>query len=846
VAVISRRVARTILLGLAALMMVMLAVSPALAGTSPAGIVNDEAGVLTADQLAAMDKALSGLQYQYRVVILDHAFDGAAPANDTAQFDQMLERFLTERQVPQDGVLIAVAMKERLVGFRVWQNGAVNQKFRDGTGRDFGAFTDQMIAAFRGPAAAGNIAEGVLSSARTIEGLVAANPVRPSSSTPSSPAPYTPGPIQPSPAPYTGYNGAPTPSRPAPTPIDWAPVGWTALGLAGAAAIVVWLMQLRAYRRRRREALAVRDSFLGELLHLMEKELPMARAYEGEATKAQVAAAVAAADMALKVEQEAEETRTQAERSARFCLLPRASRTLQQALEQYQAGKQAFAQASQAWEPVGFALRHWAEVSDVAGQNSGKAASGLSAEKVRTSWPLSALAGRIDEAVVTMDQGRKIRDRDPVQAVTLVKSADESFQAALSDLAAIPEVTARLGTEKTGRQQAGGAVDEARRTLGLRFVELSPDDSLAAALRHEETAALALPQGDVGTVRSELDAEAAAVAQALQILERYREALKQYPLKSASLSQDLAGLPAEQTSAAATLAGLATRFAAEDWADVASLAQDMSAFHAEGRSGLEDVTRLTSPAEQRYLRAVELLDGWLARREELRKAYGVLNARPGELEELCRQAQQHAEEMEALLEQAADQTYREGLRLPADLAGRLDEARAQLASIQALGRTSPVPAHRWERSAADGASLAGGLRDQVAEVARRASMARGELARAQQMAMAALAYEPYDRHGHAGTLRGALTAAQVALSGGNYDMALAECARAMTSCNGLEEAYRHHLREQEEEERRRREAMQSHSSGGSGSWGSSSNSGSGGSGSFGGGSSSGSGGSGHW
>jgi uncharacterized membrane protein YgcG len=814
---------RRMLLGLVALFTLVLAAAPAWAGTSPAGIVNDEAGTLSAEQLASMDQALTGLRYQYRVVILTQAFAGDKPADAQVQFEQMMDRFLTERQVPQEAVLITVAMKERLVGFWSWKDGAVNRQIREATGRDFSAYNDQMVNAFRGPAAAGNVAEGVLSAVRVIEGIVPAAAPSTGPSPSPSPAPYYPDP----PRERTYYD--PIPVRPAPEPINWAPAGWTLLGFGGIGAIVLWALQYRTYRRRRREALAVRDAFLGELLHLMEKEFPMARLYEGEETRTQVAAAAAAADAALKVEQEAEETRLKAERNARFGLLPGASRTLLQALEQYRQGQQAFATAQDAWEPVGFALRRWDEVSDAAGQNRSVASTGLTGEKIRTGWALGVLAGSIDEAAATLEQGRHSRDRDPVMAVRLVQSADTTFQSALADLAAIPAVTQRLADCQAARQHAVAEIDEARRTLGLRFVELSPDDSLAAALRHEEAAAAALPEGDVGRVRSELDALDAAEAQALQILERYREAMRQYPLKSAALSQELAGLPPEQVAAAATLGDLQARFDGEDWADVRMVADDMAVFAADGRSGLDEVTRLTSPAEQRYLRAVELLDGWLARREELRKACAVLAARPAELEELCRQAEASAAQMDGLLEEAADQTLREGLRLPAALASQLDVARGELGSVQALGRLRPVPAHRWARTAADGASLAAGLREQVADVARRAAMARYELARAQQAAMAAMAYEQYDRHGHAGALRGALGSAEMALAAGNYEMALAECGRAVSSCTGLEQAYHDHLRavrEAEEAERRRQNDSfhSSSGSGGSGSWGSSSGS----------------------
>ncbi|MDF2630072.1 MAG: hypothetical protein K0R39_3903 [Symbiobacteriaceae bacterium] len=810
---------------------------PAAAATSPAGIVNDESGTFSAQQLAQLDEALSGLTVPFRVIVVNTAFPGGRPADADVQFQNYADRLLQER-VPPDAVLVTVSMQDRLVDFRVWADGPVNQAFLDKAGRQFGDFSGAMLDAYRGPARAGDVPGGIIAAARVVEGVVAAPPVTvpdpaPSPSPSPSPAPSypSPAPSYPSPAPSlpgeTVWTG-PNPQTPPANPWPW--VG----GVALLGTAVYWTVAFRRYRIALREALEVRDRFLGGLLELMERDLPLARKYQGEETLAKVTAASAAVDTALHTEQEAEALRLQAERFAKFQRFARARSTMKQATEAYQRAEALFRDAEKAWEPVVDAMLNWEKDQADVGAKLAATGTALSAEKVRTGWPLTDLGARLGREEAQLTLARSSRDEDPVRAVRLAREAGAAADVLSADLGAVPGLTEALAAQRKRRAAAEASVELARRELGLRFVELPPEPPLARTLQAEEDAATALPPGEVGRVRESLALARAASDEAEAIVARYREALKQYPEKSAALSRELAAaLPSEERLAANTLGDLRARFAAEDWDDVRTVADDLARFQAEARGALAEVARMTGPAVQLYLQAVTLLDDMLARREALGEQLKVLTARPGALEALAAEARQSLAALDRSLTEADEVALNGRVILPSDVAAQLDDARRTYRLAQQQGQEVPLPANRWARAAADGAAVAAAALQAVREVARLAAAARAELARAQSEGNSALGYERYDRRGNAMTLRGALVSAESALAAGHYQAALADAQQAINAARGLEMAYREYVAAQMEAERRGREAAEaarraqeshnsshSSSSGGGGSWGS--------------------------
>ncbi|HYF79532.1 MAG TPA: hypothetical protein VD973_20695, partial [Symbiobacteriaceae bacterium] len=672
-----------------------------------------------------------------------------------------------------------------------------------------------------------------------------------------APAP-TPAPT-PTPVPTPAPAPAPVVTYPSPSPGDtvWSgpetrtppanPWPWVGgIALLGTAAY--WTVAFRRYRLALRDALEVRDRFLGELLELMERDLPLARKYQGEETLASVTAASAAADAALHAEQDAEALRHKAERFAKFQRFSRAASVMRDATAAYQRSEASFQEAKQTWEPVVDALLNWEKDQADVGSRLAAAGAALSAEKVRTGWPLTDLGARLSREEAQLTLARSSRDNDPVRAVRLAREAGAATEVLTSDLAALPGLTRALEEQRQRRAAAEASVETARRELGLRFVELPPEPALARTLEAEQDAASALPPGETARVRDSLAAARAASDEAEAIVVRYREALKQYPEKSAALSAELAILPGEERLAADTLGDLRARFAAEDWEDVRTVADDMARLQTEARGALTEVARMTGPAVQLYLQAVTLLDDMLARRTALGEALTVLTARPGALEALAAEARNSLAALDRSLTEADEVVQSNRLLLPADVAAQLDDARRTYHLAVQQGHEVPLPVHRWARAAADGAAVASAALDAVREVARLAAAARAELARAQSEAHSALGYERYDRRGNAMALRSSLTAAEANLIAGHYQMALAQAEQAITAARGLEMAYREYVAAQMEAERRRREAAEeaarrashsnnsssSSSSGGGGSWssGSSSNNSSGGGGSW--------------
>lgn len=832
-----RMVARGLVLLLAVLMTVAAMGSVAAAAKSPAGIVTDESNTLTADQLAFLDKSLTGLKYQYRVILLAEAFPGDKPADAAPLFETLADGYLAQRQVPKDAVLITIALKERLFDVRAWKDGPVNADFLQKQGSEFRTFSLAIGAAFRTPAQAGDIPGGIVAAAKYVEELTAAAPTPAPSVTPSAPAPSQPSTTPaPSATPTPGPVTEPAQPQVPPQPVDVRPLWYALFGAGLLVLLVSFAVKLARYRRKMRDVVALRDSFLGDLLHLMEKELPMARTYQGEKTRAAATLAIAKADEALQLQQAAEELRVQAEQKARKLLFGRAFKLAEQAGERYTATAAAFGAAKTAWEPMGFALRNYDQVSQEGAQRKARAADGLSGEKARTGFGLEHMAGRIQQASDALDQGRDLRQNDPVAGMECLQAAVQTLDGVLAHLGQLPEAQKLMEQWKQSHARFVQAVSEAR-GRGLRFLELSPEEALAGARTAEETMAGSLPRGDLDRFQEGLQGLDRSLQEIARILERYDTAIRQCPVKAGTLRQQLPLLGAERQGALDVLQVLHTRFDAEDWSDVAGVAEQLAALQTELQQGLPEVDRLTTLEVQLYLKAEAMLDGWLARLDEARKAESALSARPAELEALVQESRRNLDVMHDNLQQLEALAARDALRLPVDLVREIEGAHESGRALQAALAGAPVGARRLARETAAGSDLSRHLYQGVQDIARRAAQARAELERVRRQSMTAFGYARYDRHNHEGILRGAMAAAEAALAAGQYDLALAESNRAMDSCRGLEEAYQAHLRAVEEAERRQREAAEaarraseshhndnSFGSGGSSSFGSSSSS----------------------
>lgn len=782
------------------LLLVFLALpSVALAGRSPAGVVDDRADTLSEQQLRNLDRTLAGLRFPYRVVILDRAFPDSPPADAQAQLAQVAQRLLVELPVPRDGILITVAMKERLVDFRTFKEGPVNEIFRTQKGADFGTFTGPITESFRQGAASGGVEGAIIGAVRAMEGMLA--------------------------PPQTGTGNPSAPSSPSP-PSPEAARGflWWLLGALGLTGLLLLGLSYRRYRQAQIAALRVRDAFLGDLLGLMQRELPLAEGYAGAQTRAAAELTAAAADKALQAQQAGEEHQVGAQRLAHRLRFRAAASLMQEAEAAFQQGADAFVEARKAWEPVAFALRNWDVVQGETERALSEAAACLAAGQSRTSWPLSALEGRLQEARATASPAGERRRTDPVEAVSLLRQAASVAQAVQADLERLPELEKAYQAATAHRQEAEGAVATAKASLGLRFVEASPDAALGRALERERAAGLALPVGDVATAQSALEGAEAGVAEALRILEQYREALAKYPEQSAELNRELPTIGDEALASRSLREALRRAYDQEDWADLADLPERLAALQSRSRDGLDQAAGLTSPAVQRYLEATALLGGLLAERADLGSAFATLKGRPAQLEALANQAKSDLDAARQEVSAAEGLISGESLRLSAALATEYDQVRRELQAVSSLNETRPLPANRVAQAAQRLLPQARGFHSAVEEQARLAAAARAEVALAHQRALAAMAYEAHDRGGYAGSLRHSLMAADAAMAEGQYDFCLAQAEMALRCCRGLEDDYQSYLDEQAEAERRAREAASASSSGDGGSWSSSSSS----------------------
>ena len=158
----------------------LLTVTPAaVAATSPGGVVDDRAGLFSAAELERLENDLTGRRFAFRVVILEEAFPDPS-RREEVRFQEMAIEMM--EQVPRDAVLITIAMKEGLVDFRVWKDGAVQSAFREATGRAFEDSVDRILDAFIPPASEGDVAGTVVRGHGRASSPWAAAPVRPAPS----------------------------------------------------------------------------------------------------------------------------------------------------------------------------------------------------------------------------------------------------------------------------------------------------------------------------------------------------------------------------------------------------------------------------------------------------------------------------------------------------------------------------------------------------------------------------------------------------------------------------------------------------------------------------------------
>ncbi|WP_374712448.1 hypothetical protein [Symbiobacterium terraclitae] len=797
---------------LAALLLTAL---PAMAATSPGGVVDDRSGTLSASELAEVEEALAGRRFAYRVVILDAAFPGGEPPDAEFQFQTIADNLLAD--VPREAVLITIAMQEGLVDFRVWQDGPVQAAFREATGRAFAAYSGQMLDAFAAKAVNDDIAGAIIAAADRIEELATAKPAVPA---------------RPSPG---GTGSVPSPgTRPAPSTGRGVSPSLLALILGGLAALVAALVELALflrYRRLRGECVALRDGFVSTLVKMHEQDLPLARNYDGEETRSHVVAAGEASDRAFDAYRAGGEKMAEAEGLARRWRFGAAAKALKAARAAYEQAAEADRQAQQAFAPVAEAIHGWEAAASGAAANRQAAGDGIAELRSRTGWALVRLDERVAGAARIQAEAEGARAEDPVRALRLVREADSLFQEIRADVQRIAEQQQTHEAQRQDAEKARGEIEETRVSLGLRFVEEDPSAALARAVRHQAQAADRMPVGDVEGAREALESGQAALDEVRAILARYREAVTQYPARRQALVEGTGWLAAEQGTARSVVEQLAGRYAPEDWADVRDVPLAMADLEKRIRAGLDEAAGLVRPEEQRYLQAFRILNDNLGELAALKERTALLAARPDRLAEAEQAARDQVARADREWAEAQQVASQYGLILPRDLADRWRRVDDALGAVRRRLADRPLAVGRAGQEAAGVLELAAGLRRAVEELARQAEAARRRLRQAQAEAAAALIHTRFNP-GAAAALQRALSAGEQALAAGRYEQALAEAESALRSARLLVAAYQAHLAA----ERRRREMAQAaHRHGGGGGFGGGGFRGSGGGGSFGGG-----------
>jgi hypothetical protein len=503
-------------------------------------------------------------------------------------------------------------------------------------------------------------------------------------------------------------------------------IGWQEGGYSKAVMFILVLCVFFAagYYMLRRRTLALREQFLDPLLQLVHQRLPLGRHYTGEETRPLVQAAAAAAERAVAEQQRGEEARVRAEQLARRALLPWAAYHMWKAAESYRAGLAAYEEAARAWAPIDEALRHWEALLAEAQGRLGRLPVRLDEERGRTGWSLSTLAERCERAAQACAESAAARDVDPVRAYRLVRAALQELEEVSGDLEALPGLESAREQLAAKRLAAAQAVEEARKNLGIRFVEVSPEALLAQAAAAEEEAMRRGALGDRKAAEAALAAGAEAIQQALSAVDKYREAVEQWSVKAYGLTRELAALEEEERRARETLETLRRHYARQDWADLAEVDLEIKGFRERLRQGLQEVHRLVSPEEQRYLQAVSLLDRWMAEREGLRRRMAALAARPSELSGILQRVDRFLERMAKDLRHAEETARHAGVLLPADVASDLELAWKEYRRLMEARQVGSMPVRQVLSEAERGA-------DRAEELVRRSKRAVHRLQEAQ-------------------------------------------------------------------------------------------------------------------
>lgn len=790
--------ALTILLAL--IMTLAMGATSVFAEKSPGGVVDDRTGEWTAAELKALEDNLANRPYAYRVIILEEAFSGREPADAVERFGEMADELLETASVPKDAVLITIAMKERLVDFRVWEEGSVQSAFYDARGSGFNAYTEDMLSAFAGPAGRGDFGAGIVAAANRIETMA-----KPSGSGHTSPGTASPGTSRPTPVPTP----VPTPARPS------VNAGQVAIVLVvivvGAAGLVQVAFTLR-YRRRHKDAVAVRDGFVGDLVKMHQQELPLARNYDGDETRESVRAASEAADRAFAAFQAGNDSLAEAEGLARKWRTGAASSVLVKVKRSFDEAAAAYAEAQKAYAPVAEAIHQWDDAAALTAASRQAAESGAAELQTRTGWGLAKLKERIQAAIGRQSAADQARAEDPVLAIRLVREANTLFAEIKVDLDRLTAQRDAYDAQRQDGQKAKAEIEQTRTALGLRFVEGDPNDALAKAHKQEALAAERMPLGDVEGADEALEGARNAVAEVRTILANYREAVEQYPIKRQALIEGAASLASDQPTADGVVAKLTGSYAREDFADVLNVPAHMAKLEQDIWAVADEVSGLVRPEVQHYLSAHRILTDYLTEVANVQARLKLLVERPDRLAEMEEQARQHLSQAEGEWAAAQQRSAQVGLLLPADLSDRWRRLDQQLGEARSLLGMRPVPANRASQAVAQVLEMATGLRRSVEELAGRAIAARERLQQAQRESTAALVYSRFGPM-HVTTLQRALAAAEQALAAGRYDQALAEAEAAVRSARALVAAHAAH---RAAEERRRRERMMRSGGGGFG------------------------------
>lgn len=790
--------------------------------------VTDQAGALSASQRTALTNGLAKRAIPYYVHIVASADGTLDDLADQAQ------AWFNDQGLPDQAVLITIAMQEHFVEFRTRTDGPLDQAFVKETGEGFAAHTAKMVQAFQGPARREDFPGAVLAAVDLIDRLVpgVSGAGAPGSAAPSSTAPGSsvPGSTAPSSAtPGSVTPGAPTsstyiPPFPAPPsqqprfesiadePLSPAiPAGIVGLGL-----LTWWSVAAFRYRKMRRQGIKARDAYAGNLLALQD-ELPLLRRYEGAETRALCDQTQAAIDAALAKHLEGETERQSAEAVAKWGRMIKARRTMLAATQAYTEAEALTAAAAEAWRPAAEALRQWDEALPKAKGAQQESAKGLQVTQTATLWPLKGLQDRLTATGEELERLVQLRETDLVQSYRRLLELIEDLGALQADLARVeplrdsleqlPITAAHLSERRRGMQAAHS----------LRWVESDPDRSVQGALAERERGLTLLQAGQVADADAGLATASFLLAEADDLLNRYQAALQALPELESKVRQQTDSLGALVQEAGHILTDLTNQYDEADYHDVADLAEALGQYRAKGFELAGSLPTWRSPAVQQYLAAYDQSTAFLAAWAPLEERLNGLRSRPAELAETARRAVEAQARLADQLAEGEGIIVRENLLLSEILADRLGALRKRLTEVERLATSQRRPVRAWLEQATQAAQQASQLRDDIEQLAYQAQQARAALIQIQARLGSAGRYSRYDRGGWTGQMDASLRAAEHALAMGLYHEVMHYAHEADRFHAALEHEF-HRQQEEEDRARRAREqtAMSSSSSTGGG------------------------------